>query len=105
MANWKAPGADSSISTPFSSACEEGRKSHKKWKDATIKVLHKKLDRSDCNNFRGISLVSHAGNVLLKIVFNRLSDFYEVQQILPEEHYRRSSAASGGRDPQSTWCS
>ena len=27
------------------------------WKDATIKVLHKKKDRSDCNNHRGISLL------------------------------------------------
>ena len=25
------------------------------WKYATIKVLHKKKDRSDCNNYRGIS--------------------------------------------------
>ena len=25
------------------------------WKDATTKVLHKKKDRSDCNNHRGIS--------------------------------------------------
>ena len=50
-----------------------------------IKVFHKKADRSDCNNFRGISLVSHAGKVLLKIVANRLSNFCEAQQILPEE--------------------
>ena len=55
------------------------------WKDATIKVLHTKSDRSDCNNFRGISLVSHAGKVLLKIVANRLSDFCEEQQILLEK--------------------
>ena len=26
------------------------------WKDATIKVLHKEKDRSDCNNFLGISV-------------------------------------------------
>ena len=49
-------------------------------------MLHKKSNRSDCNNFRGISLVPHAGKVLLKIVANRLSDFFcEAQQILPEE--------------------
>ena len=54
-------------------------------KDATIKVLYKKSDRSDCKNFRGISLVSHAGKVLLKIVTNRLSDVCEAQQVLPEE--------------------
>ena len=44
-------------------------------------MLHKTSDRSDCNNFRGISLVSHAGKVLLKIVANRLRDLCEAQQI------------------------
>ena len=29
------------------------------WKAATIKVLHKMKDRSDCNNYRGISLVAN----------------------------------------------
>ena len=28
------------------------------WKDATVTVLQKKKDRSDCNNYRGISLVA-----------------------------------------------
>ena len=27
------------------------------WKDATIKVLHKKKDRTECSNYRGLSLV------------------------------------------------
>ena len=48
-------------------------------------MLHKKSDRSDCNNFQGMSLVSHADKVLLKIVAYHLSDFCEAQQILPEE--------------------
>ena len=56
------------------------------WKDATIKVLHKKKDRSDCGNYRGIALVSHAGKVLLKIVAHRLSGLCEAGGILPEEH-------------------
>ena len=55
------------------------------WKDATIKVLYKKSDRSNCNNYRGISLVSHAGKVLLKIVANRLSEYCEAHGMLPEE--------------------
>ena len=33
------------------------------WKDATIKVLHKKKDRTECSNYRGLSLVAHAGKV------------------------------------------
>ena len=103
MANWKAPGADSlpvellKVDDPTREPVVlkhfhailvrvwRGEEIPQEWKDATIKVLHKKSDRSDCNNFRGISLVSHAGKVLLKIVANRRSDFCEAQQILPEE--------------------
>ena len=55
------------------------------WKDATIKVLYKKSDRFNCNNYRGISLLSHAGKVLLKIVANRLSNYCEAHGILPDE--------------------
>ena len=38
------------------------------WKDTVITVLHKKGDKTECGNYRGISLVSHAGKVLLKEV-------------------------------------
>ena len=55
------------------------------WKDATIKVLHKKKDRTECGNYRGISLVAHAGKVLLKVIARRLSDYCEREGILPEE--------------------
>ena len=103
MANWKATGADS-LPVKLLKLDDPTREpvalkhSHvilvrvwrreeipQEWKYATIKVLHKKSDRSDCSNFRGISLASHAGKVLLKIVANRLSDFCEAQQMLPEE--------------------
>ena len=55
------------------------------WKDATIKVLHKKKDRTECSNYRGLPLVAHAGKVLLKIVANRLDDFCGEAGILPEK--------------------
>ena len=55
------------------------------WKDATIKVLHKKKDWTECSNYRGLSPVAHAREVLLKIVDNRLGDFCEEAGILPEE--------------------
>ena len=54
-------------------------------KDAVIKVLHKKKDSTDCNNYRGISLVAHAGKVLLKIVASRLSNYCEDRGILLKE--------------------
>ena len=55
------------------------------WKDATIKVLHKKKDRTECSNYRGLSLVAHTGKVFLKIVANRLRDFCEEAGIIPED--------------------
>ena len=87
---------------PFLLRVWRGEEIPQEWKDATIKVLHKKSDRSDCNNFRGISLVSHAGKVLLKIVANRLILATSAKH---SRYYRRSSAASGRRDPPSTCCS
>ena len=42
-------------------------------KDATtMKVLHKKKDQIEYGNYRGLSLVVHAGKVFLPIVANRL---------------------------------
>ena len=54
-------------------------------KSAIFKILHKKKDRSDCSNYRGISLVAHSGKILLKIVSSYLSNFCEAGTILPEE--------------------
>ena len=48
-------------------------------------VLHKKKDRTECGNYRGISLVAHAGKILLKIVDRCLSEYCERVGILPEE--------------------
>ena len=59
------------------------------WEDATIIVLHKKKERTECGHYRGISLVVHTGKVLLKVIANRLSKHCE-----REGSYRRSSAAS-----------
>ena len=40
---------------------------------------------TECGNYKGISLVAHAGKLLLKIVGRRLSDYCERVEILPEE--------------------
>ena len=55
------------------------------WKDAVITVLHEKGDKTECGNYRAISLVSHAGKVLLKVVARRLSAYCEAKGLLPEE--------------------
>ena len=55
------------------------------WKDAVITVLHKKGDKTECESYRGISLVSHAGKDLFKVVVRRLSAYCEAKGLLPEE--------------------
>ena len=50
-----------------------------------ITVLHKKGDKTECRNYRGISLVSHAGKVLLKVVARRLSAYCKAKGLLSEE--------------------
>ena len=57
----------------------------KQWKDAFITVLHKKGDTTECGNYRGISLVSHVGKVLLEVVARRLIAYCEAKGLLPEE--------------------
>jgi len=48
-------------------------------------LLYEKADRCNCNN-KGISLLSHAGNVLLETATSRLSHHYKTHSILREEH-------------------
>ena len=55
------------------------------WKDAIITVLYEESDDTECGNYSGISLVSHTGKVLLKVVVRRLSAYCEAKGLLPEE--------------------
>ena len=48
-------------------------------------VLHKKGDRTECGNYRSISLVSHVGKFLLKVVARRLSAYCEAKGLFPED--------------------
>ena len=38
-------------------------------------ILHKNKDRTECGNDSGISLVAHAGKILLTIIARRLSEY------------------------------
>ena len=47
------------------------------------KVLHRKKNRLKFVNYRGISIVAHAGKVLVKIVATRLSTYWKAKELLP----------------------
>ena len=55
-----------------------------RWKEAIIMAIQKK-DKPECGNYRGISLVFHAGKVLLKVITKRLSKYCGRKGPLPEE--------------------
>ena len=87
------------------------------WKYTIIVVLHKKKDRTECGNYRGISLVAHADKILLNIIARRLSEYCERVGILPGEQwfpaepfYHRydvcdsSVTGAGGEETSSALC-
>ena len=55
------------------------------WNYAIMMVLHKKKDRTECGNYTSISLIPHAGKILLKIIACHLSEYYERVGVLSEE--------------------
>lgn len=55
----------------------ERRKVSPKWRNDIIKVLHKENSQTKDGNYRGISLVAHTSEVILKIVPSRINDYCE----------------------------
>ena len=71
--------------SPLSCSRSPSNEVPQQWNDFVIMVLHQKRDRTECGNYRGISLVAHAGKMLLKIITRRLSEYCERVGILPEK--------------------
>ena len=44
------------------------------WGRAVITPIYKKKEKLDCNNYRGISLLSHTGKVMTKILQLRIKE-------------------------------
>jgi hypothetical protein len=47
------------------------------WKESIIVPIHKKGDKTDCNNYRGISLLSTSCNILSNILLSRLVPYVD----------------------------
>jgi hypothetical protein len=48
-----------------------------RWKESIMVPIHKKGDKTDCNNYRGISLLSTSYNILSSILLARLTPYAE----------------------------
>lgn len=91
MKNNKAPGPDGLPAEIFKHGGDElHRALHdliltiwsqervpRQWTNSIICPLHKKGDKLDCRNYRGISLLSCAYKILSNILFRRLTPFAE----------------------------
>jgi hypothetical protein len=47
------------------------------WKESIIVPVHKKGDKTDCNNYRGISLLSTSYKILSNILLSRLGPYID----------------------------
>ena len=47
------------------------------WKESIIVPIHKKGDKTDCNNYRGISLLPTVYKILSNILLSRLTPYAE----------------------------
>jgi hypothetical protein len=50
---------------------------HDQWKESIIVPIHKTGDKTDCNNYLGISLLSTLYNILSNILLSRLSPYID----------------------------
>ena len=88
------------------------------WKDTITMVLRKTKGRTECGSYRGVSLVAHAGKILLKIIVRRFSQYLRAHGnpageafCFPIEiFYRRydvrdlSATGIGAEEPNSVVC-
>jgi hypothetical protein len=54
------------------------------WKESIIVPIYKKGDKTDCRNYRGISLLSTSYKILFNILLSRLSLY--VDEIIGDNH-------------------
>ena len=64
------------------------------WKESVIVPIHKKGDKTECNNYRGISLLPATYKILSNILLSRLIPFAE--EIMGDHHcgFRRNRSTT-----------
>jgi hypothetical protein len=66
----------SAIHKPITSVCHK-EELHEQWKETIIAAVHEKADKTDCNNYRGISLLSTSYKILSNILLSWLSRYID----------------------------
>ena len=103
MREGKATGYDSITAEELKAAVEKGIDAIHKlcnriwdtetfpedWGKAVITPIYKKKDKLDCNNYRGISLLSHAGKIMISILQNRIKERTEDKLSEAQAGFRR----------------
>jgi hypothetical protein len=91
LKNYKSPGSDQIPAELFQAGSEILLSAiHKlvnsvwnkeelpdQWKESIILPIHKKSDKTDCNNYRGISLLLTSYKILSNILLSRLSPYVD----------------------------
>ena len=103
LSNNKATGDDGVASEMLKASGETGVKiMHKicniiwkskkwpgSWKKLVMIALYKKGDSAVCENYRTLSLISHASKVLLNIIVKRIEQSYETELNINQAGFRR----------------
>ncbi|MEM8717056.1 MAG: reverse transcriptase family protein, partial [Cyanobacteria bacterium P01_G01_bin.4] len=59
------------------------------WKDSIVVPTYKKKDRTECSNYRGISLLSMAAKVLMSIIRRRIANHRELRTREEQAGFRK----------------
>ena len=73
------------IFTAMFRACWRLGHQSSQWASSALRMLFKAGNRADVTNYRGISLLSVAGNIYERVVYNRLNELLVHRQRLPAE--------------------
>ncbi len=57
------------------------------WRDVIICILFEKGDVRDCNNYRGLSLITHVCETLERAIQQRLMPYAEANKLMPESQH------------------
>jgi hypothetical protein len=57
------------------------------WKKSIIVPVHKTADKTDCNNYHRISLLSASHKIVSNILLSRLSPYIRVEEIIDDHRF------------------